>query len=69
MKVRSRGMLTKGEVKEFKELVLEAYNVVLTDEEAMDQGLRLIQLFELILKSKNQGTLPLQILRKRVNNE
>lgn len=45
-------MLTSEEVKEFKRLVLEVYNVVLTDEEAMDQGSRLIQLFELILKNR-----------------
>lgn len=62
-------MLTSEEVKEFKRLVLEAYNVVLTDAEAMDQGSRLIQLFELILRNKTQQISPLQNLRKRGNNE
>lgn len=62
-------MLTSEEVKEFKRLVLEVYNVVLTDEEAMDQGSRLIQLSELILRNKTQQISPLQNLRKRGNNE
>lgn len=45
-------MLTKEEVAEFKRLALEVYGIKLKDEEAMDQGSRLIQLFELILKNK-----------------
>lgn len=62
-------MLTSEEVKEFKRLVLEAYNIVLMDEEAMDQGSRLVQLFELILKNKTRQISPLQISGKRGNNE
>lgn len=45
-------MLTEEEVKEFKRLVLKKMGIELTDEEAMDQGSRLIQLFELLLKNK-----------------
>lgn len=45
-------MLTREEVEEFKKLVLEVYKVVLTDEEALDQGSRLVKLFELLLKHK-----------------
>ena len=52
-------MLTKEEVEEFKRLSLEVYNVILTDEEAMDQGMRLIQLFELILKNKIASKVPI----------
>lgn len=62
-------MLTSEEVKEFKRLVLETYNVVLTDEEAMDQGSRLIQLFELILRNKTQQISSLQNSGKGGNNE
>lgn len=47
-------MLTKEEVEGFKRLVLKVYNVVLTDEEALDQGSRLIQLFEQLIKSSSQ---------------
>lgn len=45
-------MITKAEVEEFKKLVLEIYGIKLTDDEAIDQGSRLIQLFELILKNR-----------------
>ncbi len=45
-------MLTKHEVDEFKKIALEVYNIELSDKQALDQGLRLIQLFELILKNK-----------------
>lgn len=45
-------MLTKEEVAEFRRLVLEVYGIKLTTGEATDQGSRLIQLFELILKNK-----------------
>lgn len=62
-------ILTSDEVNEFKRLVFEAYSVVLTNEEAMDQGSRLIQLFELILRNKTQQSSPLQNSGKRGNNE
>lgn len=47
-------MLTPKEVDEFKRLAFEVYGIDLTDAEAMDQGGRLIQLFELILKMEKQ---------------
>lgn len=45
-------ILTREEMQEFKRLVLKKYGIKLTDEEAMDQGSRLVQLFELLLKNK-----------------
>lgn len=47
-------MLTKEEVLEFQRLVLEVYGDELTFENAHDQGSRLIQLFELILKNEKR---------------
>ena len=47
-------MLTPEEASEFKELVKEVYGIELTDEEAMDQGSRLIQLFEQLAKYSSQ---------------
>lgn len=52
-KEKSR-MLTKMEVEEFKKLVLEIYGIELTEEEANEQGSRLIKVFELILKSQQK---------------
>lgn len=46
-------MLTKEEVIEFKKLVFETYGEEITLEEAMDQGSRLIQLFELLLENRS----------------
>ena len=45
-------MLTRGEVEEFKKLVLDVYGKDLTDEEAEDQGSRLIHLYEEMLRNK-----------------
>lgn len=45
-------MLTEEELQEFKRLVLKNMGIELTDEEAMDQGSRLIQLYELLLKNR-----------------
>lgn len=45
-------MLTGEEVMQFKKLVLEVYGIELTDQQAADQGLRLVKLFELMLKHK-----------------
>lgn len=42
---------TKAEIEEFKELTLKVYGVVLTNEEALDQGGRLIKLFEAMITS------------------
>lgn len=47
-------MLTQEEIEEFKRLLLEVYNVILTDEEALDQGSRLIQLIEQLIKYSPQ---------------
>lgn len=47
-------MLTLEETEVFKKLVFEVYNVVLTDEEALDQGSRLIQLVEQLIKYSPQ---------------
>lgn len=51
---QGEAMLTKEEVAEFKRLVLEIYGVVLTDEEALDQGARLIQLIEQLMRYSPQ---------------
>lgn len=45
-------MLTKHEVEEFKRLAQDVYGIKLTNEQALNQGSRLIQLFEHILKNK-----------------
>lgn len=45
-------ILTEEEMQEFKRLVLKKYGIEMTDEQAMDQGSRLVQLFELLLKNK-----------------
>lgn len=45
-------ILTEEEMQEFKRLVLKKYGIELTDDQAMDQGSRLVQLFELLLKNK-----------------
>lgn len=52
MCAREEKMLTNQEIEEFKKLSLEVYGIKLTNEQAMDQGSRLIQLFELILKDR-----------------
>ncbi|MBI2085949.1 hypothetical protein HYT74_01260 [Candidatus Daviesbacteria bacterium] len=44
-------MLTHEEVVEFKRLVLEVYGIELTDAQALDQGSRLIMLFEGLIKA------------------
>ncbi len=45
-------MLTQTEVSEFKRLVFQVYGIKLSDNQVIDQGSRLIMLFEAILKSK-----------------
>lgn len=45
-------MLTRNEVVQFKKLVLEIYGIELMDQQAEDQGFRLVKLFELMLKHK-----------------
>lgn len=45
-------ILTEEEMQEFKRLVLKKYGIKLTDEQSMDQGSRLVLLFELLLKNK-----------------
>lgn len=46
------GFLTDEEVQEFKKITPQVYGRKLTDEEAQDQGTRLVTAFELILKHK-----------------
>ncbi len=46
------GFLTKEEIQEFKKLAKEIMNIELTDMEAEDQGGRLIQSFELMIRNK-----------------
>lgn len=43
-------MLTPDELKEFKRLVFEVYGIELTDSQALDQGSRLIMLYEALIK-------------------
>lgn len=63
-------MLTPKEVGEFKKLVLEVYGVELTDEQAADQGTRLIQLFELVLRyEKKTKELTMNLDEKVVKHE
>ena len=45
-------MLTREEIIEFKRLVLEVYGIELTDAQVLDQGSRLVTLYELMLKHK-----------------
>lgn len=49
---KNKNMLTEEEIMEFKRLVLEVYGVKLTNEQAEDQGSRLIRLFEMLLKKE-----------------
>lgn len=51
-------MLTPDEITEFKNLVLEVFGRELTDGEALDQGSRLIQLFELRIRNKRLLQIP-----------
>ncbi len=45
-------MLTPEEIQEFKKLAKETMNLDLTDIEAEDQGSRLIQSFELMIRNE-----------------
>lgn len=47
-------MLTQEEIQEFKKITKEVYGRELTDEEAEDQGGRLVTLFELLIKHKKK---------------
>lgn len=44
--------LSTDEIKSFRKLVYEIYGKALSDEEANDQGSRLIQLFELMIRNR-----------------
>lgn len=46
--------LTEEEIQEFKQIVKKVYGIDLTDDEARDQGSRLILLFELLIKNKQK---------------
>jgi hypothetical protein len=45
-------MLTREEVEEFKKITFETKGLKLNDEQALDQGIRLVILFDLILKNE-----------------
>ncbi len=45
-------MLTLEETEVFRRLVLEVYGIKLTDQQAEEQGFRLVKLFELLFKHK-----------------
>ena len=49
-------MLTKGEIEEFKKITLETKGIKLTDEQALDQGLRLVVLYDLIMKNEQSSS-------------
>lgn len=59
-------VLTNKELAEFKRIAFQIYGVKLTDSEALEQGSRLIQLFELLIKSKQQLASKAIILNKKV---
>lgn len=63
--------LTPEEVQEFKRLAQEVYGLNLTDEEAKNQGSRLIRLFEMMLKNKRKGPFEARNYQPKVvqNNE
>lgn len=61
-------MLTEAEVDEFKKLVLEVYGIKLTEEQAQDQGSRLISLFELLLKAEKGKQRPTHKQQKVVQH-
>ncbi|MCL5410001.1 MAG: hypothetical protein M1607_04040 [Patescibacteria group bacterium] len=46
--------LTEEEIQEFKQIVKKVYGIDLTDDEARDQGSRIILLFELLIKNKQK---------------
>lgn len=52
MSLGGNPMLTPEEVKWFKRLVLEVYGIELSDSEVLDQGGRLVELVELLIKSR-----------------
>lgn len=41
-------MLTKKEIEKFQRITFEVYGIKITSKEALDQGLRLVTLFELM---------------------
>jgi hypothetical protein len=47
-------MLTPQEIQEFKDITKKVKGIDLTDEEAEDQGSRLIRSFELILEQERK---------------
>lgn len=62
-------MLTREEVDEFRKVVFEVYGKELTYDEAENQGSRLIQIFELILKKEKDAINTINSSRKVVQNE
>lgn len=48
--VNNDGFLSKSELEQFKKIVLEDYGVDLTDDEALEQAIPLVNFFEAVLK-------------------
>ena len=47
-------VLTREEIDEFKRITFETKGVRLTDEKALDQGLRLVVLLDLLIKREHR---------------
>lgn len=52
MKSQSTGLLTTEEIQQFKAITLKTKGVKLSNEEAGDQGARLVRLFELLCRTE-----------------
>jgi hypothetical protein len=48
--IKDNSIFTKEELEEFKRLALKEHGVVLTDEQAFEQGYALVSLFETMIK-------------------
>ena len=63
-------MLIKEEIEEFKKITFETKGLKLTDEQALDQGLRLVILFDLLIKKEQIGkNNPVATSRDEVQNK
>jgi len=57
---REFAVLTFSQVQELKKLAYEIYNLELTDEEAEDQGLRLLRLVDFAISNNDNRTIELK---------
>ena len=63
-------MLIKEEIEEFKKITFETKGLKLTDEQALHQGLRLVILFDLLIKKEQIGkNNPVATSRDEVQNK